>query len=109
MTQMTEEEFWAALAPLPGPRPLIYRLYYDDNGLPLFYSMENLPGKYLEIDQETFGNSPSNVRVVNGQLTYLKTSTVLRLYPSKHGTPCHITNVSIVVDPAEPHIKWKLR
>ena len=107
---MTEEEFWAALAPLPKPKPLVYRLYYDNTGLPLFYSMEDLPGEYIEIDRATFGNSPVNIKVVNGQITYLKIATVLRrLQPSKSGTPCHITNISIVVDPSEPHIKWKLQ
>ena len=108
---MTEEEFWAALAPLPEPPPFIYRLYYDDNGLPQFYSMEDLPGKYVEIDQATFNNSPTNVRVVDSKLTYLKSSTVLKLHPSPNGpgTPCHPSNVSIVVDETQSHTKWILK
>jgi hypothetical protein len=105
---MNEQEFWAALAPLPKP-VYIYRLYYNDNGLPLFYSQEDLPGKYIEIDQATFARSPSNVCVVDEKLTYIKTSIALRLHPSETGTPCHPTNVSIVVDPAEPHTRWALK
>ena len=105
---MTEEEFWAALAPLPEP-VYIYRLYHDDNGCPLFYSMEDRPGKYVEIDPATFALSPSNVRVVDGKLKYLKSNTVLRLHPGEEGTPCDPTNVSIVVDAAQPHTKWTLK
>ena len=105
---MTEEEFWAALQPLPEP-VYTYRLYHDDNGIPLFYSMEDLPGKYVEIDQATFSNSPTNVRVVDGVLKYFKTNTVLKLTPSTIGTPCDPNNVSIVVNETHPHKKWILK
>lgn len=106
---MNDEEFWAALSPQPEPT-YTYRLYYDEQGLPLFYSMENLPGKYIEIDQAAFVNSPTNVRVVDKKLLYLKSNTVLKLHPSRgYGTPCYPTDVSIVVDPAEPHTKWILK
>ena len=106
---MTEEEFWAALTPLPNISLPIYRLYYDNTGIPLFYSMEDLPGKYVEIDQPTFALSPTNVRVVDGKLKYLKSNTVLRLHPGDTGTPCHTNNISVVVSPEEPHIKWTLK
>ena len=106
---MTEAEFWAALAPLPDPPPLTYRLYYDDTGLPLFYTMEQPPGKYVEIDLETFARAPANVRVVDGKLTYPKTAAALRLHPNNTGTPCHPNNISIVVDETQTHIKWILK
>ena len=104
----TNEEFWPGWAPLPPP-VYFYRLYHNDNGLPLFYSMEDLPGKYVEIDQATFSLSPTNVRVVDGKLKYLKSTTILKLHPSDTGTPCHPTNVSIVVNEAQPHTKWILK
>lgn len=105
---MTEQEFWAALAPVVDP-VYIYRLYHDDNGTPLFYSMEDLPGKYVNIDQATFANTPSNVRVVNGKLTYLKSPAALKLQPSNTGTPCHTQNVSVVVNETQHHTKWILK
>jgi hypothetical protein len=106
---MTEEEFWAALAPLPDPLPLIYRLYYDDTGEPLFYSMEAVPGKYITITKEMYHNPPTHVQVVNNELKITKHVTTTRLYPNGTGTPCHPNNVSIVVDESEPHIKWMLK
>ena len=106
---MTEDEFWAGTKPPYPPPVLFYRLYYNDNGMPLYYSMEDLPGKYIDVDAETFGRSPSNVRVVDGKIKYLKSSTILKLKPTGVGTPCHPNNVSIVVDEAHPHIKWSLK
>ena len=77
---MTEEEFWAALAPPPAPAPLCYRLYYDDQGMPLFYSMQDEPGNYIEIDQQMYSLSPTNIRIVDGQIKVIKTATVLNYY-----------------------------
>ena len=109
---MTEEEFLAIWAnSIPTPQPIFYRVYYDDNGIPLFYSMEDLPGKYIELDHATYADPPKYAKVVDGQLIRLKTNTVLKLHPRLDGpgTPCHPKNVSIVVDPKEPNTKWILK
>jgi hypothetical protein len=103
---MTEEEFWAALAPLPESPAPVYRLYYNDAGEPLFYSMEPMPGKYITITKEMYHNPPTHVQVVNNELKITKHVTATRLYPNGTGTPCHPNNVGIVVDELEPHIKW---
>jgi len=104
---MTEEEFWAALAPLPTPPALFYRLYYNQQGEPLFYSMVDLPGNYIEVNQEVFGNT--NVRVVDGQLITIKTAVAHKLVPGNVGTCCHPNDVAIVVKENEPNIKWMLK
>lgn len=106
---MNEEEFWAALAPPPPPAPLIYRLYHDDLGFPLFYSMEDLPGNYIDIDQATYSNPPIHVRVIDNKMVVLNTTSVTRLRKSKLGTTCHPKDISIVVEPDQPNIRWKLR
>jgi hypothetical protein len=85
-------------------------MYYDELGDPLFYSMEELPGNYIEVSAEIFSLGATNCRVVNGQLVALKTATDLhKLIPSKVGTACHPQDVCIVVDESAPHIKWSLK
>jgi hypothetical protein len=106
---MTDPIYAVGMGP-PAPPPVYSRrLYYDDNGLPLFYSMEDFPYKYIEVDVETYSQEPRHVRVVDGKLKYLKTSVVLKLHPGDTGTPCHPNNVSIVVDPQKSHTRWTLR
>ena len=48
---MSEEEFldfWNNYKWTDHP-PVYYRLYYSDEGEPLFYSHDDLPGKYIDI------------------------------------------------------------
>lgn len=108
MSEMTEAEFWAALAP-QEVIAVTYRLYHDDLGYPLFYSMEDLPGKYIDIDQTTYTNPPTHARVIDGKLVITYRPSVVKLRPGELGTPCHPINVSIVVNENEPNIKWSLK
>jgi hypothetical protein len=105
---MTDEEFWAALAPTSEIDPPSFRLYYNEQGDPLFYSMENATGNYILIDRETYYNPPTRVKVVEGKLKILSSSMSEKLVPGDTGTPCHINDVCIVVDSQIPHTKWKL-
>ncbi len=103
---MTPEDFWSILHSMPEPRPVFYRLYYDDQGLPLFYSMADEPGTYIEIDQATFARSASNVRVRDGRLLEVTWSTTSKLVPGNSGSPCHPDNVAVIVAEDQPHIRW---
>ena len=102
---MNAEEFWAILHAMPEPQPVSWRLYYNTAGEPITYSMEELPGTYIEVDAETYARAPMNVRVQAGRLMKLK-STVRRLVPSDTGTPCHPDNVAIVVPETELYQRW---
>ena len=95
---MTPEEFWDILHTMPEPQPVFYRLYYNDAGQPVCYSMEDLPGNYIDIDAETFGLVPANVRVVDNKLKYITTRTSDKLVPSTSGTLCHPQNVAVIVE-----------
>ena len=44
---MTDEEFWQALRNMPEPKPVDYRIYYNEQGELLFYSMEDVPSTDL--------------------------------------------------------------
>ena len=92
---------------VPEPRPVFYRLYHDAQGVPLFYSMEDVPGTYIEIDQKTFARNASNIRVRDGKIVELTWRTTARLEQTDGiGTPCYPSDVAIVVSPEQPHQCW---
>ena len=95
---MTPEEFWDILHSMPEPQPVFWRLYYNNQGQPVCYSMEDLPGNYIDIDAETFGLAPVNVRVVDNKLKYITTRTSDKLVPGTSGTLCHPQSVAVIVE-----------
>jgi hypothetical protein len=105
---MTSEEFWNTLHATPESKTISFRLYYDELGAPIIYSMEELPGNYIQVDQLTYAVANFNVKVVDGTLHHVApTITVKRLQPnSNSGTPCDPRDVCIVVDMDQPHTKW---
>jgi hypothetical protein len=107
---MTPEEFWSILHAVPGPVEPIRRLYYNKDGEPLFYAAEDLPGNYIDVDQETFARASSRVRVRNGQIVSTATHRLSKkLVPSEHGTTCDIRDVCVVVSAEQPHTKWTIK
>jgi hypothetical protein len=107
---MTEEEFWSILQAVPEPKQIFYRLYYNNDGTPIIYSMEDLPGNYIEVDQETYVSASFNVRVINDKLTRINpVITVKKLQPTDStGTACDPRDVCIVVRLDQPHVKWNI-
>jgi hypothetical protein len=106
----TTENFWAAWAlPQEPSKPAFYRLYHDEQGQLLFYSMEDVPGTYIEIDAATFARSHTNMRVKDGKLVEIAWTTSTKLIPGDTGTPCDPTDVSIVVSAQQPNTKWSKR
>ena len=105
---MTFEEFVKIWQDVPEPAPIFYRLYYDDDGIPVCYTMEDLPGNYIDIDKDAFHKSSSHVQVINGKLVTLSWETTQKITPGKTGVMCHPDDVSIVVN-TEPAVKWSKR
>lgn len=107
---MTPEEFWKILHDVPEQAPVFFRLYYNDQGAPIVYSMEDLPGKYIEIDSATFARAPTNVRVVDGKLTELKPQQLTRkLQPADTGTACHPKDICVVADSTDTNCThWRI-
>jgi hypothetical protein len=103
---MTPEQLQQLFQAAPEPVQPFYRLYYDDQGRLLFYSMEDLPGTYIEIDQETFARNATNVRVRNGKLVEVTWQTTAKLVPGNSGSPCHPDNVAVIVAEDQPHTCW---
>lgn len=109
MSNDTTNNFWEAFNNwnIESPKPVFYRLYHNDDGTPVCYSMEDLPGKYIELTLEEYRLSPPNVRVVDGRLQVITpASTVTKLHPTLTGTPCHPDDVCIVVSKNKPHTNW---
>lgn len=109
MSEMTPEEFWAILHAPVETKPIFYRLYYHADGTPICYSMEDLPGNYIEIDVETYHRGSSNVRVVDGQVKEIKLAgLVKKLIPSDHGISCDPRDICIVTD-SQKNTKWSIK
>jgi hypothetical protein len=90
----------------PEPVPVFFRLYHNEAGVPLFYSMEDVPGTYIEINAEEFAQAASKVRVRDGKLVELTWITTARLEHSDTGIPCHPQDVSVVVSTNQTHQCW---
>lgn len=108
MSKETTDNFWQVwnqLKPSVAP-PLSYRLYYDDQGHVLFYSMDDHPGNYIEIDADLFSRCPSNIKVINDRIHLLDQYTSTKLRPATTGVPCHPLDVCVIVDQDKEHTKW---
>ena len=105
---MTEQEFldfWTNYQWIDAT-PVHYRLYYDDAGEPLFYSHEDLPGKYIDITPDQFVLQDQSVRVVDGKIVRQRTARMSKLVPANSGTLCHTQDVTVVVAD-QPGQYWK--
>lgn len=98
---MNQQEFFDIWNNIPDPQPVQYRLYHDEQGRLLFYSMEDVPGTWIEIDQALYTRSPHRVRVINGQVHELEWRKSIKLTPSQIGTPCHPKDVTIIYDSSQ--------
>ena len=111
----TTDNFWAAFGAWQAEPEVVhvpmYRLYYDNQGHPICYSGEHMPGNYIDVDPEIFRRALTNVRVVENKLVIIETQSVFNILvpTTTEGTPCDPHNVCVIVDPTKDHTKWKLK
>jgi hypothetical protein len=103
---MTPEDLQKLFRDAPEPPAPFFRLYHDTEGRPLFYSMADEPGTYIELTPEEYHRGSSNVRVRNGKLVEVTWATTTKLVPGNSGPPCHPDNVAVIVAEDQPHTKW---
>ena len=111
MSDETTQNFWSVIENFqwPDPEPVTYRLYHDDQGRPLIYTMEVLPGTYIEVDQPTYIHGSHQVLIKNGKLIVLEPRTqVSKLAKDPDsGMSCDTRDVCVIVGCDKPHQKWK--
>jgi hypothetical protein len=91
------------------PPAVFWRLHYGEVGEPLFYTQEDKPGNYIDVTPEQYQRASMQVKVVNRKLVELSTKRTRKLMPSTTGTPCYLSDVSIVVPTTEQHQCWRLK
>lgn len=72
------------------------------------YTMDDLPGDWIEIDQQTYLAASFDVRVADQKLIHLpRLNQVHRLKPNQtQGTACDPRDICVVVDTSKIHTKW---
>jgi len=104
--------FWEAVAQLEKTPTvtveLEYRLYFDNQGSPLYYTMDKPDGQFISITLEQYQRSNYNVKVINGKIKEL-TNNIVKLVPATSGTACHVNDISIVADDTSKKQHWKLK
>ncbi len=107
------DAFWQAANAHEWTQPEIrqeFRLYYDDAGNVLYYSMEDLPGTFLVIDRLTFDQQRFDIRVKDSKIVKLNHPASWKLAPSESGTACHPDDVSLVVSNTVQHKQyWEVK
>jgi hypothetical protein len=103
---MTPEDLSKMFQALPEPAPVFYRLYHDETGNPLFYSMADEPGTYIDIDCATFVKNSMRVKVVDQQVIEVTWKVTNKIIPNSTGVACSLQDVAIVVDASGPNKKW---
>jgi hypothetical protein len=102
---MNLEELQTIMNDMLTPQSVFYRLYHDSQGQPLFYSMEDLPGTYINVDQAVYAKNNLHVKVVDGRLIEITWQIVSKLVPGVVGTQCDPRDVAVVTD-SNTGIKW---
>jgi hypothetical protein len=92
----------------PEELPVTYRLYYDDTGQPIEYSMERHDGNYIELTHEQYQHRDFVIVVRDGKIVSLRKDTIPKMKPAEDGAPCHPQDITVIVSTDVPNKKWKI-
>lgn len=98
----------------PNPPKISFRVYHDDSGHPIKYSMVDIcsmadtSDNYIEISEKDYQLASMDSRVINGRLVHPVKNTAIKLRPGDIGTACHPDNVCVVVSSDQPNTKWSI-
>ena len=104
---ITAAQLLTMLQNIPQTPTVFYRLYHDDQGRPLFYSMEDLPGQYISVDKTVYEQGRYDFKIVNGEIVRPQEFSYVKLVPSDQGTPCDPRDVMIIDHSS--NTKWNLK
>ena len=104
------DSFWQAVTEFAHIENVVeHRLYYNDQGLPLYYSCEQLPGNYITVSAEVYAQGRYDCCIVNGTIKYPAVVKYAKLIPSTKGTACYAKDVSIISPTDTDAQYWKLK
>lgn len=105
------DEFWKALELTDQNQPKVeleYRLYYNSDGKPLFYTTEKPDGDYIEVSKNDYERGRHDIIIRDGKICFLNDiSHSSKLVPSSEGTATHPENI-LLVD-TESSFYWSLK
>ena len=89
---------------------LKFRLYYNDDGTPKYYSMEELDGNFIEIDKSVFEASRYDIVVINGKIKSLSENVISKYHLvndiSKTTVMCDSEDITLLTDSTESYKLW---
>jgi len=90
--------FFKALSQVNEPvyQKIEFRLYYDDENKPTFYTMEELEGNYINITALEFAEGRQDVVIKDGKIKRVSGISIGKLVPSQDGYGTLRDDVSIV-------------
>lgn len=108
---ITDEEFNQIISQWSPPPPPQYRVYYNDTGRIVCYTMEDLPGNYIVISAEDYALCRYDARVDEGKLVYTHLqSHTFKLRKVAENTPGSVKttkyDINIIVEDDETSVDW---
>jgi hypothetical protein len=100
-------EFWQDYQ-WPDAKPVLFRLYHDEQGRPLEYSQEDHAGQYTDITPEQFVRADFRVRIVNGSIIPQDPPLPPSLRRDSTGVRCHALDVTVITH-QEPSQSWSMK